>query len=333
MGHRKHSAPRRGSLAYLPRGRAKSFESRIRTWPAVNGEKPILLGSAGFKVANIHLLTVDDRERTPNFGKPVMNSATVIATPPLKIIGFRGYAKTPYGDKSVFDVFAPDLPKELSRKAEIKPVPLEQSISKVEQKLAEVSTLIAVVAITPRDAGLSQKKPFVFEVGVGGGDLKAQFEYLKDLLGKEVRIKDVFQAGSYIDVSAITKGKGFEGPITRWGVKKKQHKSRKSVRAVGTLGPISPAVVMYTVPRAGQRGLHQRLEYNKRILAVGNTSEKDRDITPPGGFLHYGILKGDYAIVRGSVPGTVKRLIKLRYPIRARVEKVIEPKIIEVIAR
>ena len=36
MGHRRHSAPRRGSLAYLPRGRAKSFEARIRAWPKVN---------------------------------------------------------------------------------------------------------------------------------------------------------------------------------------------------------------------------------------------------------------------------------------------------------
>lgn len=333
MGHRKHSAPRRGSLAYSPRARAKSFESRIRTWPSVNGEKPVLLGFAGFKAANIHVITIDDREKTPNFGKPLLNSATVISTPSLKIIGFRGYAKTPYGLRSVFDVFAPELPKEMSRKARIKPVPLESSLGKAQQELAEVSVLMAVVAIIPRDAGQSQKKPFVFEVGVGGGDIRAQFEYLKSLLGKEMKIKDIFQVGSYVDVSAITKGKGVEGPVTRWGVKRKQHKSRKSVRAVGTLGPISPATVMYTVPRAGQRGLHQRLEYNKRILVIGNATEKDQSITPSGGFLHYGVVKGDYIVVRGSVPGAVKRLIKIRYPIRPKTEKIIEPKIIEVVAR
>jgi len=333
MGHRKHSAPRRGSLAYLPRARAKSLESRIRTWPSVNGEKPVLLGFAGFKAANIHVITIDDREKTPNFGKPLLNSATVVSTPPIKIIGFRGYAKTPHGLRSVFDVFAPELPKEMARKARIKSVPLESAISKVQDKLTEVSVLMAITAVIPRDAGLSQKKPFVFEVGVGGGDIKTQFEYLKNLLGKEVKVKDVFQVGSYIDVSAITKGKGVEGPVTRWGIKRKQHKSRKSVRAVGTLGPISPAVVMYTVPRAGQRGLHQRLEYNKRILMIGNTTEKEHNITPPGGFLHYGIVNGDYIVVRGSVPGTAKRLIKLRYPIRAKTEKIVEPKIIEVVAR
>ncbi|MEM4705865.1 MAG: 50S ribosomal protein L3, partial [Candidatus Nitrosocaldus sp.] len=115
-----------------------------------------------------------------------------------------------------------------------------------------------------------------------------------------------------------------------WGIKRKQHKSRKSVRAIGTLGPISPATVMYTVPRAGQRGFHQRLEYNKRILMVASADEKD--ITPKGGFMHFGILKGDYIVLRGSIPGAIKRLVKLRYAIRPKVKKVVEPKIMEVIA-
>jgi large subunit ribosomal protein L3 len=332
MGHRKHSAPRRGSLAYLPRGRAKSFESRIRTWPDINSEKPVLLGFAGFKAANIHVITIDDREKTPNFGKPLFNSATVISTPPVKIIGFRGYQKTPYGLRSSFDVFTSELPKEMNRKIRAKQVPLETALNKAQQKIDEISVLMAIGAIIPRYAGLSQKKPFVFEIGVGGGDIKSQFDYLKDLIGKEVKFKDLFQIGSYVDVSAITKGKGIEGPITRWGVKKKQHKSRKTVRAVGTLGPISPAVIMYTVPRAGQRGLHQRLEYNKRILIIGNTEGEKQQLLLPNGFDHFGVVKGDYVVIKGSVPGAVKRLIKIRYPVRAKTAKVVEPKIVEVVA-
>ena len=62
---------------------------------------------------------------------------------------------------------------------------------------------------------------------------------MKELLGKEVKINQIFEAGSAVDTAAITKGKGWEGPITRLGVKKKQHKSRKSVREVGSLGPVS----------------------------------------------------------------------------------------------
>ena len=49
MGHRKHSQPRRGSFAYLPRGRAKSMESRIRKWPNIESDEPKLLAHAGCK--------------------------------------------------------------------------------------------------------------------------------------------------------------------------------------------------------------------------------------------------------------------------------------------
>ncbi len=329
MGHRKHSAPRRGSLAYLPRARAKSIESRIRTWPDIDAKEPRLLGFAGFKAANIHLIIIDDRERTPNFGKPLMSRATIIVTPPMKIIGIRAYTKDVYGLHTLFDIYAKELPKELERKVKIKPTSDDVLKSIDDETLSKVSEFRSIVAVTPRDAGLEQKKPFVFEVGVGGGDIKSQFKYLSGILGKSIRINEVFKVGEYVDVSAITKGKGFEGPVTRWGIKRKQHKSRKSVRAVGTLGPISPATVMYTVPRAGQMGFHQRLEYNKRILAILNANENN--ITPKGGFMHFGVLKGDYIIVRGSVPGAIKRLVKLRYAIRPKVEKVVEPKIVDIV--
>ena len=86
MGHRKYSAPRRGSVAFRPRARAQSLEARVRTWPEVAAEKPALLGFAGFKVGGIHVLTIDDREKTPNFGKQLLNPATVIATPPIRVI-------------------------------------------------------------------------------------------------------------------------------------------------------------------------------------------------------------------------------------------------------
>ncbi|MEM4187004.1 MAG: 50S ribosomal protein L3, partial [Candidatus Caldarchaeum sp.] len=33
MGRRKYSRPRHGSLAYLPRGRARSILPRVKHWP------------------------------------------------------------------------------------------------------------------------------------------------------------------------------------------------------------------------------------------------------------------------------------------------------------
>src|SRR3972149_2252191 len=120
---------------------------------------------------------------------------TVIVTPPLFVVGIRGYSKDNYGLQAAFDIYAKDLPKHFSRLLKLKTE--GSNLEKVEKHLGNIQE---------------------------------------------------------IDAVAITKGKGWEGPITRWGVKKKQHKSRKSVREVGSLGPISPASIMYTVPRAGQRG-------------------------------------------------------------------------------
>lgn len=330
MGHRKYSAPRRGSVAFRPRARAKSLEARVRTWPQTVVEKSSLLGFAGFKAGGIHVLTIDDREKTPNFGKQLLNPATVIVTPPVRVIGFRGYKKDLYGQHAIFDVYAKDLPKELPRKFDAKTS--DESIAKAESMLGNASSIMAIVAVSPNSIGLSQKTPFVFETAVSGKDIKSQYEYLKSVLGREVKASDIFQVGQNVDVFGITRGKGVEGPITRFGVKRKQHKSRKSVRAVGTLGPISPAVVMYTVARQGQRGFHQRTEYNKRILIMSNT-EKDgqNSINPSGGFKHFGLVKGDYIVVRGSVPGVPKRLVKMRQPIRNVPKKVLEPKVLEVV--
>jgi large subunit ribosomal protein L3 len=332
MGHRKYSAPRRGSIAFRPRARAKSLEARVRTWPQLAVEKSSLLGFAGFKAGGIQILTVDDREKTPNFGKQLLNAATVIATPPIRIIGIRGYKRDLYGQHAVFDVYAKDLPKELSRKFDAKSK--EDGLSKAESLLDGASDVMAVVAVSPNSIGLAQKVPFVYEVAVSGENIRSQYDYVRSILGKEIKISDVFQVGQNIDVFGITRGKGIEGPITRFGVKRKQHKSRKSVRAVGTLGPISPAVVMYTVARQGQRGFHQRTEYNKRILVISNTDkDAENSINPSGGFKHFGLVRGDYIVVRGSVPGVPKRLVKMRQPIRAVSKKVVEPKVLEVVVR
>jgi large subunit ribosomal protein L3 len=332
MGHRKYSAPRRGSIAFRPRARAKSLEARVRTWPQLAAEKGSLLGFAGFKAGCIHILTVDDREKTPNFGKQLLNAATVIATPPMRIIGIRGYRHDLYGQHAIFDIYAKDLPRELSRKFDAKST--DDEFSKAESLLNNVADVMAVVAVSPNSIGLAQKVPFVFEVAVSGKGARWQYDYVKSILGKEMKITDVFQIGQNIDVSGITRGKGIEGPITRFGVKRKQHKSRKSVRAVGTLGPISPAVVMYTVARQGQRGFHQRTEYNKRILIISNTDkDAQNSINPLGGFKHFGLVRGDYIVVRGSVPGVPKRLVKMRQPIRSVSKRVLEPKLLEVIVR
>jgi large subunit ribosomal protein L3 len=308
LGHRKHSAPRRGSLAYRPRGRAKSLLPRIRNWPKIESEKPTILGFPAFKAGTIHVITVDDRAKTPNFGKPLFNMSSVLSLPEAEVVGMRIYSHEDGRDLPIADV------KEAGQTSE--KLPLERA-----------KRVAAMVSTVPHDLGLSQKKPIVMEVGVAGADVKSQADYVLGLIGKKVKFADVFKPGMYVDVLGITKGKGFEGPVTRFGVKRKQHKSRKSVRAVGVIGPWHPAAVMYTIARAGQMGFHQRTETGKRILLTSNATEKP--ITPAGGFLHFGEVRGDYAVVRGSVPGPARRFVMVRYRMRGATKSQAPPQVLE----
>ena len=206
MGHRRHSQPRRGSLAYLPKGRAKSMEARIRTWPEDNSDEPKLLAHAGFKAGCVQIVSIDDREKTPNHGKQLVSLGTVIVTPPVLIIGVRGYSKDHNGLRAEFDFYADDLPKHISRlfKLKTKKNPSENPI----KSLKNIKEIYAIIAVTPKNAGLEQKKPYVFEVAVKGGSITKQFEFVNELLGKEVKIDQVFDIGAEVDTAAITKGKG-----------------------------------------------------------------------------------------------------------------------------
>ncbi len=312
MGHRKHSAPRRGSLAFIPRARAGSFFPSVQTWPKIASSSPMLLGLPAVKVGTMHTITLDDREKTPNFGKPLFNPTSVLAVPETAVVGVRLYSRENGADRAVGEVYSKNLPKGLELKSSVEP---EKFVEAWKSKIGSVVRVSALVSIVPREAGLSQKRPIVFEVGVGGGDARAQLDYVTSLLGKGVKFSEVFKAGSYVDVIGITKGHGFEGPVTRMGIKRKQHKSRKSVRAVGVIGPWHPAAVMYTVARAGQHGFHQRTETGKRIIAISNP--KDAPISQKGGFMHFGEVKTDYALLRGTVPGTPQRVVVVRHPVRA----------------
>ena len=338
MGRRRKNAPRRGSLAYLPRGRAARPIGRINHWPEVDVEKPRLLGLGGYKAGMSFIYVVGDIRGNPTFGQEVHSPVTIVETPPMVICAIRGYAQTPTGLNPVLETWAERLPADMSRvlvlpnkkeqeakgeaakEEEIedeKAAELEdeqkRKAARPTAKTEDLYDLRAVVATQPRETGSHHKKPEIFEVKVDGGSSEEQLTYLKGLLGKEVRASDIFQEGDYVDVIGVTKGKGIQGPVKRWGVKTLPHKSRKTVRGVGTLGPWTPHYVMYTVPRAGQMGFHQRTEINKRILRIGDDGG---NLAPKGGFSHYGAVKKDYIILSGSVPGPAMRMIKLRCAMR-----------------
>ena len=314
MGHRKKHAPKHGSLSYLPRKRAKSISARVRYWPKIEADTPRLLGFVGYKAGMTYAFVVEDRKRSPNYGKEVIRPVTVLEASPLLICAIRAYTRNPYGLQTLTEAWMKDPPDELERVFTIpENFNTEENLEKIKENLDKIAN-IRVIAITqPKQANVSKKKPEVAEIEIGGGTVQQQFEYAKNLLGKTVTPVDVFKEGQHVDVIAVTTGKGFQGPVKRWGVKILQHKGRKTKRGVATLGPWHPHRVMYSVPRAGQMGFHQRTEYNKRILKMGMDG---KEATPKGGFIRYGVIRGPYILLEGSIPGPEKRPIKLRYPVR-----------------
>lgn len=306
-------SPKRGSRAYSPRKRAKNINGRIDYWPETSGD-PQLLGFAGYKAGMTHVFTIEDKKRSPDFGKEMKRAATILETPPMNVIGVRAYKKTYDGLKVITEAWIKEAPIDLYRRMKTfggdGP---ERGLQKMEEKLDSIVELRIIASTQPKMAAVSKKKPDIMEISIGGSSIKDQLEYAKSLLGTTVNSSDIFSVGEAIDVIGVTVGKGFQGPVKRWGVRILQHKSRKTVRGVASIGSVSPRWVHWAVPRAGQMGMHGRTEYNKRIFMMGSDGER---MTPKGGLKRYGEIKGDYVLLKGSVMGPVKRLIKLRKGVR-----------------
>jgi large subunit ribosomal protein L3 len=314
----KINRPRRGSLAFSPRKRAKSPIPKYQSWPLYDGA-PILQGFAGYKVGMTHVIMVDDHKTSPTEGKEIMVPVTVIEIPQMKVAAIRAYAKDTYGKHALTEVWADQLDAVLGRRISM-PKDYEQAaaLKKFSDAVAAgtVAEIHAVAYTQPASiSGVPKKIPDLMEIKVGGGDLKKQWEFAQGILGKEVSLNNVIQTGSYADITAITTGKGTQGAVKRWGVtlRKRKHAVGKKERHVGTLGPWNPHHIRWQVPQIGQMGFQQRTEFNKRILKI---SEDASEITPAGGFLHYGVLKNPYILIKGSIPGPTKRLIRIRPAIR-----------------
>jgi len=315
-------APRRGSLAYSPRKRAASQSPRYRS--SVKSAKGAILTSfIGFKVGMTHVIMIDDRPASVTEGMEISVPVTVVETPPVTVIGLRAYRQSSYGSRVVAEVWAEKIPSELVRKFPLpKNTDTKKRLAMMEKLVSEdwVHELRAIIATsTSAVPSISQKKPEIAEVVLNGDSVAGSLERVRELLGNQVHVADVLTAGQYVDVTAVTKGKGTQGPVKRWGVAKQKHKHSRAgkLRHVGTLGPWNPHHVRWTVPQTGQMGYQQRTEYNKRLLSMGKDAT---EINPAGGFLNYGLVANDYLLVKGSMPGPVKRMVRLRPAMRKKKE-------------
>jgi len=309
----KHNKPNRGSMAFSPRKRARSETPHISSWAAVEGDDPKILGFAGYKVGMSHIMAVDYRKKSTTAGQEIRMPVTIVEIPPMKVIGARGYIQDTYGLRTLTEAWEKKIDKDLERTL---PIPKGHNAKAAWKKMSDsdLEEIRLLVHTQPRMVtGIPKKRPEIMEMAVGGGSVDAQIEFAKEMMGKEFTMSDFTQDGEMLDAIAVTTGYGFQGHVKRWGVKLLTHKNSKHRRMIGNLGPFSPGYVVSTVPQAGQTGYHQRTEYNKRLLKIGDNPD---EINPKGGFLNYGLIRGNYALLHGSLPGPSKRLIRFRKAVR-----------------
>lgn len=306
---------RSGSMQYWPRKRARRQTPRVRHWP--HSSEKTLLGFAGYKVGMTHVMYADPKKASKAIAEEVFCPVTVIECPPLKVAAIRLY-KEGYTGKQVVKEINLAVDKELSRRK-----PLAKQTPVVD--LAALSTdgicdIRVLVYTQPKGISFGKKIPDVFEIGIGG-TVADQLAWVREHAGKELLVEQVFKPGQIIDATAVTRGKGLQGPVKRFGVSLRRHKSEKTKRGPGSLGAwCGQGHMMYRVAHAGQMGYHLRTEYNKWIVSLGKNPEV---VNKKGGFFHYGPVKYSYLLVKGSIQGSAKRLIMLTVPRRANKQKMI----------
>jgi len=323
MGDRHR--PKRGSMAFSPRKRAVRPYGRVKSWPDNGNGEVRVQGFAGWKAGMTHVLVRDNNPGSPSAGQEVRQAVTVVEVPPMRVLGIRGYKMSPYGMQTAGEAWADSaalaesMPK-LSRRIrqpgqDNSESHLEGLTEKIES--GEICELRVIISTQPESVkSIPSKKPEIMEVGITGRGFAEQLEWAQERLGGELTIEDVYSDGIDIDVIGITKGKGWQGSIKRWGIKLLSHKNSKRRRQGGNMGDFGTGYVRKTIRQAGQTGYHQRTEFNKQVLRI--SSPEENEVTPEGGFLHYGEVSNPYMILKGSLPGPAKRLLRFRDACRPR---------------
>jgi len=278
--------------------------------------------------------------------KEALEAVTIIETPPMKVVGLVGYINTPKGLRALTTAWSNTLGDEFKRrfyknwynskkKAFTKYVS-SFSDAKLKVQLARMKKYCTVIrAICHNQPKLVKnigfKKAHVLEVQINGGKIAEKVDFAVKYFEKEVTVNDIFQTGGLVDVIGVTKGHGFEGVIKRWGPKLLPKKTHRGYRKIGCIGAWHPSRVAWTIARAGQMGYHHRTEVNKRIYHIGKAESKgaknnatteadltEKNITPLGGFPHYGRVTEDFIMIKGCCIGVKKRTLLLRQTLNTR---------------
>eukprot|EP01061_Rhynchopus_euleeides_P004386 TRINITY_DN13636_c1_g1_i4.p1 TRINITY_DN13636_c1_g1~~TRINITY_DN13636_c1_g1_i4.p1 ORF type:complete len:397 (+),score=135.68 TRINITY_DN13636_c1_g1_i4:54-1244(+) len=345
MSHRKFEQPRHGHLGYLPRKRCRHIRGRVRSFPKDDQtQEPHLTAFMAFKAGMTHIVRDLDRNGSKMHKKEVCEPVTILDCPEMVVVGLVGYKPSARGMRAVTTVWAQKLSEPLLRRyyktwyaAKKKAFTKHTATFEAKkddrelqlQRLAKNATVIRVLVHTqPSKLKIGQRKAHVCEVQINGGSIQAKIDFAKQLLEQSVSVNQVFKQDERCDVIAVSRGHGTEGVVHRWGVSRLPRKSHRGLRKVACIGAWHPSRVSYSVARAGQNGFHHRTELNKKIYKMGEpagstdkgnaTTAIDitaKDITPLGGFPHYGVVNNEYVMLKGSIPGPTKRLITMRRPL------------------
>jgi len=298
----------------------------------------------GYKAGMSHVVREIERPGSKLHKKEAVEAVTILETPPMVAVGVVGYVETPNGLRTLTTVWANHLSDDLKRrfyknwyrskrkaftkyakKAAERPQEIEAELERIK-KYCQVVRVLAHTQI--RKVKLRQKVANLLEIQVNGGDsISAKVDFARSLFEQEVEVSKVFSEGEVIDICSASRGHGFAGVVSRWGVTRLPRKTHRGLRKVACIGAWHPARVRFTVARAGQQGYHHRTEINKRILRIGKKGDSksasteadltEKGITPVGGFPHYGEVNEDWVMLKGCIAGSRKRPVTLRKSIVA----------------
>ncbi|MGG4263968.1 50S ribosomal protein L3 [Peribacillus simplex] len=117
-------------------------------------------------------------------------------------------------------------------------------------------------------------------------------------IGQEVNVS-IFAEGELVDVTGVSKGKGFQGAIKRHGQSRgpMSHGSRYH-RRPGSMGPVAPNRVFKGKLLPGRMGGEQITVQNLAIVKVD--------------------VERNLLLIKGNVPGARKALIKVKTAVKAK---------------
>merc|ERR1719453_2430709 len=208
--------------------RCTKAKGKIKSFPLDDASaKPHLTAFMGYKAGSTHILRDVDKAGSKAHKKEVVEALTVIEAPPMVVVGMVGYYETPRGLKSGCTVWAQHLSNECKRR-------FYKNWGASEKKKAFTRYTKKYTEGTGIEA--EKEKAHICEVQVNGGSMADKIAFAEGLFEKTVSIDSVFEQNEMIDTIAITKGKGYEGVVTRWGVTKLPRKTHKGLRKVACIG-------------------------------------------------------------------------------------------------